>query len=123
MSDSKQFTRLIGPMLIAVTSSEMVNPGVWDAIFVPVTNQSGMLLLIAGLSIARVHNRWTERWPVVVTLIGGFCTLTGLGNFGEVVRFNFLTPILERRWTLTLNERAEGHPASKLPMQLHETIS
>jgi len=34
--------------------------------------------------------------------------------FGEMVRFNFLSPIIGRRWLLTLKERAGDLPASKL---------
>ena len=32
---------------------------------------------------------------------------------GEKVRFNFLSPIMVRRWPLTLKERAEGLAASQ----------
>jgi len=38
---------------------------------------NGTLLLVAGLSIVRVHNRWTG-WPVTVTLLGWFAMLGGL---------------------------------------------
>jgi hypothetical protein len=80
LSDSKKIAGLIGPTLIAVTSSEMLNPHVWDAIIEPVTYQSGMLLFVAGLLIVRAHNRWTVSWPVVVTLVGWFGVLAGLGR-------------------------------------------
>lgn len=80
MTNSKRIAGLVGPTLIAVTSSEMVNPHVWDAIIAPVTYQSGMLLFIAGLSIVRAHNHWTVSWPVVVTLVGWFGVFAGLGR-------------------------------------------
>ncbi len=38
-----------------------------------------MLLFVAGLAIARVHNRWTTGWPVLVTLVGWFGVAAGLG--------------------------------------------
>jgi hypothetical protein len=43
--------------------------------------------------------------------------------FGEMVRFNFLSPIIGRRWLPTLKESAEGLPASKLPIPLRKTAS
>ena len=33
---------------------------------------------MAGLSIVRVHNRWTGGWPVLVTLMGWLAILGGL---------------------------------------------
>jgi hypothetical protein len=37
-------------------------------------------LFIAGLAIVRVHNRWTNGWPVLVTILGWLFVL-GLGAF------------------------------------------
>jgi hypothetical protein len=39
---------------------------------------NGFVLFVAGLSIIRVHNRWTRSWPVLVTLVGWGCILGGL---------------------------------------------
>jgi hypothetical protein len=39
------------------------------------------------------------------------------------VRFNFLSPIMGRRWPLTLKERAEDLAASKLPIPLRKPTS
>ncbi len=41
---------------------------------------NGTLLLVAGLSIVRVHNHWTTRWPILVTIIGWCVLLAGLGR-------------------------------------------
>lgn len=41
---------------------------------------NGTLLFVAGLSIVRVHNHWTARWPVLVTIIGWCALLAGLGR-------------------------------------------
>jgi hypothetical protein len=43
--------------------------------------------------------------------------------FGEKVRFHFLSPIMARRWLLTLKQCAEGLAASKLPVPLRESTS
>jgi uncharacterized membrane protein HdeD (DUF308 family) len=44
----------------------------------PLIYLNGLLLFVAGLSIVRVHNRWTRRWPVMVTLAGWVSILVGL---------------------------------------------
>ncbi len=40
-----------------------------------------------------------------------------------MVRFNFLSPNIARRWLLTPKERAEDLPVSKLPIPLRKTTS
>jgi hypothetical protein len=64
----------------------------------------------------------TER---LVSRSGGKST-RGAGDMvrsGEKVHFNFLSPIMGRRWLLTLKERAEGLAASKLPIPLRKATS
>ena len=78
VANSKQIAGLVGPTLVAVTGSEMVNPQIWEAVTAPVTYQAGMLLFVAGLSIVRAHNRWLIGWPVVLTLVGWFGVIAGL---------------------------------------------
>src|SRR6266446_986196 len=41
---------------------------------------SGILLFVAGLAIVRVHNRWTNGWPVLVTVLGWLFVLGGLAR-------------------------------------------
>lgn len=41
---------------------------------------NGTLLLVAGLAIVRLHNRWVSGWPVLGTLIGWLFTLGGLSR-------------------------------------------
>jgi hypothetical protein len=78
MTNSKQIAKLIGPTLIALTISEAMNLHIWASNIAPVTYLNGTLLFIAGLSIVRVHNRWTGGWPVMVTLVGWVAILGGL---------------------------------------------
>jgi len=78
MTDSKRIAGLVGPTLIAVTLSESMNLGIWTNTPAPVVYLDGTLLFVAGLSIVRVHNRWTRSWPVLVTLMGWFLMLVGL---------------------------------------------
>ncbi len=80
MANSKYIAGLVGPTLIAVTLSEIVNPDIWRAVTAPVTYQAGLLAFVASLSIVRAHNRWMIGWPVVLTLVGWFGVLGGLGR-------------------------------------------
>jgi hypothetical protein len=82
MTNSKYIAGLAGPTLMALTlsESEFIQPHLYDAQIPPVVYLSGALLFVAGLSIVRVHNRWVAGWPVLVTLIGWFAILLGLGR-------------------------------------------
>jgi len=44
----------------------------------PVVYLNGAILFIAGLAIVRVHNLWTWRWPVIITLTGWVGLIGGL---------------------------------------------
>lgn len=78
MANSKQIAGLIGPTLIAIIISEAVNFHIWPTTTAPVIYLNGSLLFVAGLSIVRVHNRWTRGWPLLITLMGWLATLGGL---------------------------------------------
>jgi len=78
MTNSKQIAGLLGPTLIALAITEWMNLPIWANTPAPVVYLSGTLLFVAGLSIVRVHNRWTGGWPVLVTLMGWLAILGGL---------------------------------------------
>ena len=78
MTDSKRVAGLLGPSLIAITLSEMMNAHIWAAIVAPVTYLAGALWFVAGLAIVRAHNKLRRGWPVIVTLVGWFAMLGGL---------------------------------------------
>jgi hypothetical protein len=80
LTDSKRIAGLLGPALITMIASESkwVNPHLYDTQIPPVVYLSGMLLFVAGLSIVRVHNRWTGGWTVVITLMGWLAMILGL---------------------------------------------
>jgi hypothetical protein len=80
MTNSKHIAGLIGPTLIALSISEGINLrtlATSNANLPSVVYLNCALLFVAGLSIVRVHNRWTG-WPVLVTLLGWFTILGGL---------------------------------------------
>lgn len=78
MQNSKQLAALIGPVLVAITLSEIVNAHIWIAVTAPVTYQAGVLAFVAGISIVRAHNLWPMSWPVTITLVGWFGIFAGL---------------------------------------------
>jgi hypothetical protein len=41
---------------------------------------SGILSLLGGLAIVRVHNIWTGGWPVIVTVLGWLAIIGGLAR-------------------------------------------
>jgi hypothetical protein len=77
MTNSKHLAGLIGPGIIILTTSEVMNYHIWATNIPPVTYLNGIILFIAGLSIVRVHNSW-RGWPVAVTLAGWFGIIGGL---------------------------------------------
>ena len=49
MTDSKRVAGLLGPSLIALTLSEMMNAHIWAAIIAPVTYLAGALWFVPAL--------------------------------------------------------------------------
>lgn len=76
--------RLLGPALIGITVTEWMNLDIFNAAIGPSfathVYLNGTLLFIAGLAIVRAHNLWTRRWPVLITIVGWFGILAGLGR-------------------------------------------
>jgi len=77
MTNSKHLAGLIGPSIIILTISEVINYHIWATNIPPVTYLNGIILFITGLSIVRVHNSW-RGWPVAITLSGWFGVIGGL---------------------------------------------
>src|SRR6266511_4923955 len=75
---TKRIAGLIGPALIAITTSEAVNLDFLEKQYRYYSYANGTVVFIAGLAIVRAHNRWTRGWPVTVTLTGWGATLWGL---------------------------------------------
>lgn len=83
MSNSEFIASLIGPVLLALSLSLLLNRQMFltmiehinDHMFVIVL--AGIALLVSGIAIVRVHDVW-DGWPVVVTLFGWLAILGGL---------------------------------------------
>jgi hypothetical protein len=84
MTTSKTIAGLIGPTLIAIAATMLLNLSTLPVLVEEASRDpaliylSGLLMFIAGFAIVRAHNRWTGAWPVLVTLLGWLALLGGL---------------------------------------------
>ena len=78
MTDSRRLAGLVGPMIVALAATEIINYRIWDTSIPQVIYLNGALLVVAGIAILRGHNRWVLGWPVFVTLAGWVALLGGL---------------------------------------------
>ncbi len=80
---SRYIAGLIGPMLLALAFSMLVNRGLVAEVAHEIEHDealimvSGVLLLIAGIAIIQVHATW-HGWPALVTLSGWLALISGL---------------------------------------------
>ncbi len=86
MTTSKTIAGLTGPTLVAIAAGMLPNIGSFPTLAEQVSRDpalifvSGILLFVAGLAIVRLHNRWTNGWPVLATVLGWFAVLSGLAR-------------------------------------------
>jgi hypothetical protein len=84
LTTSRTIAGLLGPTLLAMGVSVLLNLGSLPAMVEQVAHDpaliyvSGILLFVAGLSIVRAHNIWSGGWPVLVTALGWLALLGGL---------------------------------------------
>ncbi|MFN7960713.1 MAG: hypothetical protein U0002_05520 [Thermoanaerobaculia bacterium] len=87
--NSIRIAGLLGPTLLAIAATEWANIDVFLAAFGPAYGPhvylNGTLLFIAGLALVRAHNVWVRAWPVLITLVGWFALLVGLGRMAAPV--------------------------------------
>ncbi|MBK9079833.1 MAG: hypothetical protein WBP38_09910 [Hyphomicrobium sp.] len=84
MSTSEFIAGLIGPALIAIALAMLTNRAALHAMIGQISDNfavvflAGLLLLVAGLAIIRVHNIWDGGWPVLITISGWLAVFGGL---------------------------------------------
>ena len=84
MGYSELLAGLLGPVLATIGLAMLTNRHALEAMAgqmpasLPVVFLAGLLLLVAGLSIVRVHNIWVADWRVIITLAGWFSVIGGL---------------------------------------------
>jgi hypothetical protein len=84
MAHSKLIAGLVGPLLAAIGVAMLINRNLFPAMIGELAHNtgliflSGLLVLLAGLAIVRVHNVWTGGWRILVTVIGWLAIASGL---------------------------------------------
>ena len=85
-ANSKLIAGLIGPFLAAMGVAMLVNREIFPVILDQISHDyglivlSGILSLLAGIAIVRVHNVWSGGWQVIVTIFGWLAVLGGLAR-------------------------------------------
>ncbi|NJO24288.1 MAG: hypothetical protein HC868_16945 [Sphingomonadales bacterium] len=85
MAYSKLIAGLMGPVLAAMGVALLVNRGLFPAMIGQIADSyaliflSGILSLLAGIAIVRVHNIWSG-WAAIVTVFGWLAILGGLAR-------------------------------------------
>ena len=83
---SKSIAAFLGPTLVALGASTLVNLGRLPSLVEQVAREpalimvSGTLLFVAGLAIVRAHHHWSRDWSMLVTLLGWLSLLGGLAR-------------------------------------------
>ena len=80
MTTSKTIASLIGPTLVAIASGMLLNIGSFPALAEQVSRDPALIFVSGILLFERVQNRWTNGWPVLVTVLGWLFVLGGLAR-------------------------------------------
>jgi hypothetical protein len=75
---SRQLAGLIGPTLVALGATEALNIHIFENQIAAVVYLNGTILFVAGLALVRAHNRWSWRWPTLITITGWVLLAGGL---------------------------------------------
>lgn len=76
MPTSVYLARLIGPPLVLVGASMLVDPAGYGAIAAEFLKSpsllyfGGVLGLLGGVALVLAHNVWTADWRIIITLLG-----------------------------------------------------
>ena len=85
MAHSKLIAGFIGPVLAAMGVALLINRDLFPAMIGQIADSyaliflSGILSLLAGIAIIRVHNVWSG-WPLIVTIFGWLAIAGGIGR-------------------------------------------
>ena len=86
MTHSRLIAGFIGPLLVAMGIAMLVNRDLFATMIGQLAENyaliflSGILSLLAGVAIVRVHNVWTGGWRIIVTVFGWLAIVGGLAR-------------------------------------------
>src|SRR5262245_47452098 len=84
MPQSKLIAGFVGPLLAAIGIAMIFNRHLFPAMIGQLAQNyaviflSGVLSLLAGIAIVRVHNVWSGGWRVILTVLGWLAIAGGL---------------------------------------------
>ena len=84
MTDPKNLAAYVGPILLAAGLALLINAHYFPGMLVEAVREPLLVMLagfasfIAGIFILRGHPRWRGGWPVLLTVVGWVCIITGL---------------------------------------------
>lgn len=84
MDRSLFLARLLGPTFVTVALGMLINLGMYETMIAEALHfgilfyLSGLLSLLAGLTIVNLHNRWQMDWRVIITVLGWLMTIGGV---------------------------------------------
>jgi hypothetical protein len=86
VANSKLIAGFMGPLLVAMGAAMLLNRDLFPAMIGQIAQSyaliflSGILSLLAGIAVVRVHNVWTGGWRIVVTVLGWLAIVGGLAR-------------------------------------------
>jgi hypothetical protein len=84
MDRSMFLARLLGPTFVAIALGILINLGMYESMIAEALHTgilfylSGLLSLLAGLTIINLHNTWCADWRVILTVLGWLMTIGGV---------------------------------------------
>src|SRR5262245_30404691 len=83
MDASLFLAKLIGPTLVAVSASILLNQSTMREMASDFLAHraliylAGIMTFVTGLAVVLVHNVWVAGWPVIITILGWLCVMSG----------------------------------------------
>lgn len=86
MAHSRLIASFAGPLMLAIGFAMLFNRTAIMAMTTELAHNqgivflAGILALLAGIAIVRVHNVWSGGWPVIITVLGWLSVAGGLAR-------------------------------------------
>lgn len=77
MNLTRRIAAVLGPTLVAVTTSETLNIEIWKEVDPTLVYLNGLLFLIGGLVVVTNHNVWRLSRSILITLAGWLLIIAG----------------------------------------------
>ena len=84
MAPTKLIAGLMGPVMLAMGIALLLNRQMFPQMVAQLAQNyiviifSGILALLAGIAVVRVHNVWSGGWTILVTVLGWLLIVSGL---------------------------------------------